>query len=94
MKNIIDVLKKTYPLNGHFSFDQNGDLKKKCNAPKDNNAGVYIMFNKKGIIYIGRSGKIKDGKISYRSGGIYDRIVDGKENKKTLKIVVNLCLKK
>lgn len=72
-----------YKSNGHFFFDEKNELNNVCNAPK-NGIGVYIVYALKNgkieLVYIGSSGKIKqDGKAKIRKGGIFDRLVNGKQ---------------
>jgi len=68
---------------GHFIFDNNKSLVDVCNAPQ-NKSGVYIIYTIKDsltdLVYIGSSGKIQnDGKVKHRNGGLYDRLVNGKQ---------------
>ena len=80
---MFDELNK-YKQNDHFFFNRTDNLGQVCNAPPDK-SGVYIVYSLKGgrveLIYIGRSGKVKeDGTMSIRKaglGGIKDRIVNG-----------------
>jgi len=82
-----------YPLNDHFSFNQNGVLKNDCNAPKDS-AGIYIIFHKEEIIYIGRSGRIDNGgKVKIRKNGLYERIVNGTQFKQKRHISLPIKMK-
>ncbi len=79
---MFDELNK-YKSNGHFFFSVDDELSKACNAPK-NGAGIYIIYALKGskieLIYIGSSGKIlQNGRKKARIGGIYDRLVNGKQ---------------
>ena len=79
---MFDELKK-YKNNNHFFFDGDEPLGKVCNAPK-NASGVYVVYalrkGKVRIIYIGSSGKMQqNGKMKHRAGGLYDRIVNGKQ---------------
>lgn len=72
-----------YSNNDHFFFRSSDDLGEVCNAPK-NISGVYIIYalanGKVKLIYIGCSGKMQnDGTIKQRKGGLYDRIVNGKQ---------------
>ncbi len=80
---MFDILQR-YTHKGDFTFCKFDSLSDKCNAPK-NKSGVYIVFNEnKALIYIGRSGeKLSDGTIKHRRGGIYDRLVKGKQFGKT-----------
>lgn len=79
---MFDELEK-YKSNGHFFFREKDELGIVCNAPK-NGMGIYIVYalknEKMELIYIGSSGKIKqDGKKKIRKGGIFDRLVNGKQ---------------
>ena len=79
---MIDELNK-YQTNGHFFFSSGEPLGKACNAPKDE-SGVYVIYalahGKIELIYAGSSGRMKpNGNISHRKGGLYDRIVNGKQ---------------
>lgn len=72
-----------YKSKGHFFFNEDDQLHDVCNAPK-NDVGVYIVYALKNgrieLVYIGSSGKIKqDGTVKVRNGGIFDRIVNGKQ---------------
>ena len=67
----------------NFIFDNNQPLKEVCNAPKDK-SGIYLIYaikqNNSTLVYIGSSGKIQNnGKIKHRNGGLYDRLVNGKQ---------------
>ncbi|NLP59508.1 hypothetical protein, partial [Lutibacter sp. B1] len=79
---MFDELEK-YKTNGHFFFEKNDDLREFCNAPKSG-IGIYLIYAlKKGkieLVYIGSTGKItQNGMIKTRKGGIYDRLVNGKQ---------------
>lgn len=79
---MFDELNK-YKNNNHFFFSADQSLASVCNTPK-NICGVYVVFaltrGKVVLVYIGSSGKMqKDGKIRIRKGGLYDRIVNGKQ---------------
>ncbi|MFT6827392.1 MAG: hypothetical protein ACI9Z3_002198 [Roseivirga sp.] len=79
---MFDELSK-YKVNNHFFFSDNDQLENVCNAPKSG-AGVYTVFalanGRIELVYIGSSGKLKnDGSIKVRNGGIFDRIVNGKQ---------------
>lgn len=72
-----------YKSNNNFFFDGRIELANVCNAPK-NGVGVYFVYALKSggieLVYIGSSGKIKqNGKVKIRKGGIFDRIVNGKQ---------------
>jgi hypothetical protein len=79
---MFDELNK-YNDNGHFFLRPNQDLKAVCNAPTDK-SGVYLVYalkqEKIELVYIGRSGEIKNGSMFIRKadlGGIKDRLVNG-----------------
>ena len=79
---MFDELDK-YKSNDHFFFTKNVELKEVCNAPK-NGIGIYLVYAlKEGgieLIYVGSSGKILHfGEMKIRSGGIGDRIINGKQ---------------
>ncbi len=68
---------------GSFKFRRFDDLKEVCNAPT-NRSGVYLVWmgigSERCLLYIGRSGKMKDGVIEHRRaglGGMKDRLVNG-----------------
>lgn len=68
-----------YPINGTFKYKHSDKLGEKCNAPTDY-SGVYLIFEKNELIYIGSSGKRKNGELKTRAtgfGGMKDRIVNG-----------------
>lgn len=86
---MFDELEK-YESNGHFFFSVHDELGKVCDAPK-NGLGVYIVYALKNgkieLIYIGSSGKVyQNGSKKIRKGGIYDRLVNGKQFDKPRKI--------
>lgn len=79
---MFDELKK-YKNNNHFFFDGDKPLGEVCNAPKDG-SGVYVVYaltkGKVKLFYICSSGKMqKNGEMKHRKGGLYDRIVNGKQ---------------
>ena len=79
---MFNILEK-YKSKGHFFYEKNDNLREICNAPKSG-IGIYLMYAlKKGkveLTYIGSTGKItQNGMIKTRKGGIYDRIVNGKQ---------------
>lgn len=74
---------REYSRSDHFFFDSEKPLNDSCNAPK-NGSGVYLvnalLRGSIEIVYIGSSGKIlNDGSLKQREGGLYDRIVNGKQ---------------
>jgi hypothetical protein len=79
---MFDELDK-YKSNDHFFFSESDELKTVCNAP-NNGIGIYIVYELNGgkieLIYIGSSGKIlQNGNKKVRIGGMWDRIVNGKQ---------------
>ena len=58
-------------------------LKEVCNAPKDSSGVYYVIALANGrieLVYIGRSGSIlNDGNVQHRKGGLFDRLVNGKQ---------------
>lgn len=75
---MFDILKK-FNDNGSFIYKSTHRLNEKCNAPTDK-IGIYLVYDKDELIYIGRSGKINDdGSIFTRQGGIKNRLVAGKQ---------------
>lgn len=74
---------ENYKHKGCFEFTLNDRLSIVCNAPRDK-SGVYLIWdstdssNKK-LIYIGRSGELKNGILKQRKDGIYGRLVKGKQ---------------
>ncbi len=72
---------KKYKNNGHFFFTSDKELKDVCNVP-ENSSGIYLVYELKNgnveLVYVGSSGKVQnDGRIKHRSGGMFDRIVNG-----------------
>lgn len=72
-----------YKTNNHFFFKRNDSLENVCNAP-NNKSGVYVVYalahGKIELIYFGSSGKMqKNGNLKHRKGGLFDRIVNGKQ---------------
>lgn len=68
-----------YKISGEFSFKPDEQLSNKCNAPT-NFSGIYLIFNNEKLIYIGSSGRKKNGKLITRKtglGGLKDRIING-----------------
>jgi hypothetical protein len=80
--NMYDQLEK-YKSNGHFFFKAKDELDNVCNAPI-NGMGIYLVyalqFGKVKLVYIGSSGKIRqNGTAKIRKGGMFDRLVNGKQ---------------
>lgn len=73
----------SYTHRNHFFYKPNEELSEVCNAPIDQ-SGVYIIYKLQNdgveLIYIGSSGKLlPNGEIKHRLGGLYDRLVNGKQ---------------
>ena len=86
---LYDELNK-YEINDHFFFKVTDSLEKVCNAPK-NGSGVYVVYalahGKIELVYIGSSGKMQEnGTLKHRAGGLFDRIVNGKQFNNNRKI--------
>lgn len=77
-ETMFEILNK-YSHTGQFEFHADDNLRNVCNAPTDK-SGVYIIWTKEQLLYIGRSGEKKNGVIVHRKcglGGIKDRLVNG-----------------
>lgn len=77
------ILEK-YKEKGQFDFKETDRLSFKCNAPRGNNSGIYIIYAEEidieNLIYIGISGREgKSGEIIHRRDGLGGRIVNGKQ---------------
>jgi len=69
---------KNYKENDHFFFQDDNELEKVCNAPKDKN-GVFKVLEL-------RNGKINLVYIGYSStGGLFNEIVNGIHHDKNLR---------
>lgn len=72
-----------YKNHGNFKFSSNDILSMVCNAPKTT-GGVYLIYDvskPNNLIYIGSSGWVnQDGTFSIRRGGMFDRLVNGKQS--------------
>jgi hypothetical protein len=69
---------KNYTENDHFFFQDDNELEKVCNAPKDKN-GVFKVLEL-------RNGKINLVYIGYSStGGLFNEIVNGIHHDKNLR---------
>lgn len=80
---MFEILEK-YTHKGHFNFSLTDRLISVCNAPNDR-SGIYLVWDSTDkdnleLLYVGRSGKKKDGIIVHRKaglGGMKDRLVNG-----------------
>lgn len=76
---MIEKTLTNYNIKGEFTFKPNESLIIKCNAPT-NYSGIYLIYYKEEIIYIGSSGQKINGELKTRKcgiGGMKDRIVNG-----------------
>lgn len=77
---IADLTK--YCHHGAFIFSRSDQLARVCNAPRFG-CGIYSVYalTKEGeeLVYVGSSGAMTTAGIRERDGGIYDRIVNGKQ---------------
>lgn len=72
-----------YKNQSHFFLRKDDSLKDICNAPKLA-SGIYLVYalqhGRVELVYIGSSGKVsQNGELQHRKGGLYDRIVNGKQ---------------
>lgn len=81
---MFDELEK-YKEADHFFFSADQQLSEVCNAPTDK-SGVIVVHGLKGgrleLVYIGRSGELKNGVMSVRKtglGGLKDTLVNGQQ---------------
>ena len=78
---------KKIKISGNFTFSADDQLENVCNAP-ENAAGVFMVYDVKGeektLIMVGSTGTIQnDGLLKVKSGGLYDKIVNGHQFAKT-----------
>ena len=78
---------KKFKIKSSFTFTPNQNLEEVCNAP-DNGNGVFLVFAVEGetkeLIMIGSTGTVQnDGTLKSKSGGLYDKIVNGQQFAKT-----------
>lgn len=70
-----------------FTFTVNDSLEEVCNAP-EGSAGIFVVYeidgDAKELIMVGSTGTVqKDGTLKSKSGGLYDKIVNGHQFAKT-----------
>ena len=70
-----------------FQFDLNDSLEEVCNAP-DDASGIFLVYDisneEKELIMVGSTGTVQnDGTLKIKSGGLYDKIVNGHQFAKT-----------
>ena len=78
---------KKYKSTNSFLFTIDSNLEEVCNAP-DVASGVFLVFDASGdtkkLIMVGSTGTVQnDGTIKIKSGGLYDKIVNGHQFAKT-----------
>ena len=78
---------KKYKSTNSFLFTTDLNLEEVCNAP-DGASGVFLVFDasneEKQLIMVGSTGTVQnDGTLKVKSGGLYDKIVNGHQFAKT-----------
>ena len=78
---------KKFKIGGSFTFTPDQNLEEVCTAP-DNGNGVFMVYavdgEEKELIMVGSTGTIQnDGTLKSKSGGLYDKIVNGQQFAKT-----------
>ena len=78
---------KKFKTGNSFTFTPDQNLEEVCNA-SDNGSGVFLVFavdgEAKELIMVGSTGTIQnDGTLKSKSGGLYDKIVNGHQFAKT-----------
>ena len=78
---------KKYKSTNSFLYTTDLNLEEVCNAP-DGASGVFLVFDasneNKQLIMVGSTGTVQnDGTLKVKSGGLYDKIVNGHQFAKT-----------
>ena len=78
---------KKYKSTNSFLFNTDVNLEEVCNAP-DGASGVFLVYDvsneAKQLIMVGSTGTVQnDGTLKVKSGGLYDKIVNGHQFAKT-----------
>ena len=78
---------KKFKIGGSFTFTPDQNLEEVCTAP-DNGNGVFLVYavdgETKELIMVGSTGTVQnDGTLKSKSGGLYDKIVNGQQFAKT-----------
>ncbi|TGD59627.1 hypothetical protein [Flavobacterium humi] len=78
---------KKFKTGNSFAFTVNDSLEEVCNAP-ESGSGVFLVYDatneEKELIMVGSTGTIQnDGTLKTKSGGLYDKIVNGHQFAKT-----------
>lgn len=76
-----------FKTNNSFTFTQDDNLETACNA-SDAVSGVFLVYTveeeEKELIMVGSTGTVQnDGTLKSKSGGLYDKIVNGHQFAKT-----------
>ena len=78
---------KKFKVNNSFTFTAENSLEDLCNAT-ETGSGVFLVYEVNGeekeLIMVGSTGTIQnDGSLKSKSGGLYDKIVNGHQFAKT-----------
>ena len=78
---------KKFKVNNSFTFTAENSLEDLCNAT-ETGSGVFLVYEVNGeekeLIMVGSTGTIQnDGTLKSKSGGLYDKIVNGHQFAKT-----------
>ena len=78
---------KKFKVNNSFTFTAENSLEDLCNAT-ETGSGVFLVYEingeEKELIMVGSTGTIQnDGTLKSKSGGLYDKIVNGHQFAKT-----------
>ena len=78
---------KKFKVNNSFTFTAENSLEDLCNAT-ETSSGVFLVYEingeEKELIMVGSTGTIQnDGTLKSKSGGLYDKIVNGHQFAKT-----------
>ena len=78
---------KKFKTTGSFSITADESLEEKCTAPENGN-GIFVVYSvdgeEKELIMVGSTGTIQnDGTLKSKSGGLFDKIVNGHQFAKT-----------
>jgi hypothetical protein len=79
---------KKIKISGNFLFNTDDQLENVCNAPHGA-SGIFMVYEivdaeSKNLIMVGSSGTIQnDGSLKVKSGGLFDKIVEGHQFAKT-----------
>lgn len=76
-----------FKVSNSFTFTKEDNLEQTCNAP-ESSAGVFVVYaierEEKELIMVASTGTVQnDGTLKSKSGGLYDKIVNGQQFAKT-----------